>query len=106
MRLRNAIIVVTPLLALFLILFVDLVPGQPGVTRTAAVALLMAVWWISGVIPLGATALLPIVLFPLAGVLSAGDVAQQYFNDTIFLFLGGFLVALAMQRWDLHKRIA
>lgn len=106
MRLRNAIIILTPLLALCLVLFVDLVPGQPAVTRTAAVALLMAVWWISGVVPLGATALLPIVLFPLAGVLSAGDVARQYFNDTIFLFLGGFLVALAMQCWDLHKRIA
>lgn len=86
--------------------FADLQPGRPEVTATAAVALLMAVWWITEAVPIAATALLPVVLFPLLGVISGRAVAAQYFNHVIFLFLGGFIVALAMERWDLHRRIA
>ena len=95
-----------PAMALGLLLFFDLDPEHPAVTRTAAVALLMAVWWITEAIPLAATSLLPVVLFPLLGVLDGKAVSQQYFNHVIFLFIGGFLVALAMQRWGLHRRIA
>ncbi len=73
---------------------------------TAAVAALMAVWWLSEAIPLSATALLPIALFPLLGVLKVGQATAPYASDLIFLFLGGFIVGLAMQRWGLHKRIA
>ncbi len=72
----------------------------------AAVALLMATWWISEAIPLGTTSLLPVVLLPLLGISSTGDVSSEYFNSTIFLFLGGFLIAIAMETWNLHKRIA
>lgn len=72
----------------------------------AAVAAWMAVWWITEVIPLGMTALLPVVMFPLAGIMSGRDVAPVYVNHIIFLFVGGFMVALAMQRWNLHKRIS
>jgi sodium-dependent dicarboxylate transporter 2/3/5 len=95
-----------PLAAILLVLFVDLDPAHPEVTRTAAVALLMAVWWISEVIPLAVTSLLPFVLFPALGVMNGKAVAPIYFNHVIFLFMGGFLVALAMQRWNLHRRIA
>ena len=95
-----------PLLALALGLCGDLSPGHPEVTRTAAVALWMALWWMTGAVPLAVTALLPIVLFPTLGIMSAKDVPGYYINDIIFLFLGGFLVALAMQHWDLHRRIA
>ena len=84
----------------------DLQPGNPLVTRMAAVAVLMATWWITDAIPLAATALLPLVLFPLLGILTGKETAPIYFNSTIFLFIGGFLIALAMERWDLHKRIA
>lgn len=87
-------------------LFFDLEPGHPEVTRTAAVALLMAAWWITEAIPLAITALLPMVLFPALGIMNGKAVAPVYFNHIIFLFIGGFLVALAMQRWNLHKRIA
>ncbi len=72
----------------------------------AAVGTLMAVWWISEALPLPATSLLPIVLFPLLGVAEVGEATAPYASDIIFLFMGGFLLALAMQRWGLHRRIA
>jgi sodium-dependent dicarboxylate transporter 2/3/5 len=72
----------------------------------AAVAGLMVVWWVTEALPLAATALVPLVLFPLLGITSGKDVADVYMNSTIFLFIGGFVLALSMQRWDLHTRIA
>lgn len=82
---------------------VDLpVPAQ----RMAAVALLMAAFWIGETLPLGVTALIPLVAFPLLGIMSTRAVAPRYANEWIFLMLGGFFIALAMQKWNLHKRIA
>jgi len=72
----------------------------------SAVAVLMIVWWVSEALPLAATALVPLVLFPLLGITSGKEVASVYMNSTIFLFIGGFVLALSMQRWDLHTRIA
>ncbi|MCX2970253.1 MULTISPECIES: SLC13 family permease, partial [Streptomyces] len=72
----------------------------------AAVATLMAVWWMTEAIPLAATALAPLVLMPLLGVAPVGDVAAPYASATIFLFMGGFIIALAMTRWNLHTRFA
>ena len=72
----------------------------------AAVATLMACWWMTDAIPLAVTALLPLVLFPLLDVMSFPDVAAPYASKFIFLFLGGFLIALAMEKWNLHRRIA
>jgi len=95
-----------PLLFLAILWFVDLQPDQPLVTRMAAVATLMAVWWISDAIPLGATALLPLILFPLLGIMSGRATAPIYVNHVIFLFVGGFMIALAMEQWGLHKRVA
>jgi sodium-dependent dicarboxylate transporter 2/3/5 len=89
-----------------LLLFADLAPGSPQVTRMAAVAALMAGWWITEAIPIPITSLLPVALFPLLGILDGRTTAATYFNHLIFLFIGGFLFALAMQRWDLHRRIA
>ncbi|MBL9153162.1 MAG: SLC13/DASS family transporter [Verrucomicrobiales bacterium] len=84
----------------------ELSPDHPAVSRTAAVAALMAIWWITDAIPLAATSLLPLVLFPLLGILKGKDTAPIYINETIFLYVGGFMIALAMERWQLHKRIA
>ena len=74
--------------------------------HTAGVALLMAIWWITEALPIPATALVPVVLFPLLGIQSMSEATAPYANPLIFLFLGGFLIAIAMQRWDLHRRIA
>lgn len=74
--------------------------------RTAAIAVLMATWWVAEVIPISATALLPIVLFPVLGVADIAASTTPYANPMIFLFMGGFIIAIAMQRWELHRRIA
>ncbi|MDE0440585.1 MAG: SLC13 family permease, partial [Gammaproteobacteria bacterium] len=81
-------------------------PGNDPASRLAAIAALMAIWWMTEAIPLFATALLPLVLFPLLGVMSGKETAPAYINSTIVLFIGGFMIALTMQRWNLHRRIA
>ena len=74
---------------------------------TAAVAVLLGIWWMSECIPIPATALVPLIAFPVLGDgISVDDVGAEYGNNIIFLFMGGFLIALAMQRWNLHRRIA
>lgn len=82
-------------------------PAFTGVMcRITFVILLMAGYWITEALPLAVTALLPLALFPVLGILSAEVVSTNYFNDTLFLLLGSFFVALAMEEWDLHRRIA
>jgi sodium-dependent dicarboxylate transporter 2/3/5 len=89
-----------------LLLFFEPDVERPAIGNMSAVAVLMAVWWITEAVPLAATSLLPFVLFPLLGIMGSNQIAPFYINSTIFLYLGGFLIALAMERWDLHRRIA
>jgi sodium-dependent dicarboxylate transporter 2/3/5 len=93
---------------IFIIFFLLPVPGEltPAAMRMAAVAALMAVWWITEAIPIPATALLPLPLFPLLGILSARETPLSYADRMIYLFFGGFLIAIAMQKVGLHRRIA
>ncbi|MBB6173955.1 sodium-dependent dicarboxylate transporter 2/3/5 [Nocardiopsis mwathae] len=98
-------LVAGPLLALLLFLALPDTLSAPG-RITAGIAALMAVWWATEALPLPATALLPLVLFPVLLGADIRDVAAPYANDIIFLFMGGFMLALAMQRWNLHRRIA
>ena len=81
--------------------------GMPGsASRVAALAAWMAVWWLTAVVPLAATAPLPLALLPLIGVGRIEAVAASYADPIIFLFMGGFFLAAASERWGLHRRLA
>jgi sodium-dependent dicarboxylate transporter 2/3/5 len=82
-------------------------PGMPpGALKVAAIAALMALWWITEAVPIPATAMLPLVLYPVLGVMPSKAAAYEYANHLIFLFLGGFFIAIAMEKWGLHRRLA
>lgn len=96
---------------LFIFILVLLLPFDPAVIPdatkyTAAVTLLMVVWWVTEALPIYVTALIPLVLFPVLGILTPDAAARAYADQTVFLFMGGFFIAVTMQKWDLHRRIA
>ncbi|QDT62860.1 SLC13 family permease [Calycomorphotria hydatis] len=74
--------------------------------RVAAVTGMMGVLWLSQAIPLAITSLLPLVAFPLLGILPAREISEAYMNNNILLFMGGMIIALGLERWGLHRRIA
>jgi sodium-dependent dicarboxylate transporter 2/3/5 len=103
---RRVILILGP--TLFLLAMVLPAPGAMPETawRVAGLAAWMASWWLTAVVPLEATALLPIVILPLVGERPVGQVTRSYADPIIFLFLGGFFLAATTERWDLHKRFA
>ena len=95
-----------PLLFVALFLMRDQAMLNPQAWMVLAVALWMIVWWIFETIPIFVTALLPIILFPSTGIFSLNEATSPYASPIIFLFMGGFMLALAMEKHELHKRIA
>jgi sodium-dependent dicarboxylate transporter 2/3/5 len=90
-----------------LVWFAPTPAGLPGAAhRLAAVAALMAIWWVTNAWPIAVTSLLPIVLFPVLGIQSAKGASSAYFSDSSCLYLGGFIIALGVEKWGLHRRIA
>lgn len=79
---------------------------SPEAWRMVAVTFLMAGLWVSQIVPMAATSLLPLVLFPLLGIQSAKEVSRAFVSDMQFLFIGGFIIALGLERWHVHRRIA
>lgn len=103
---RRAARVIGPLLPLLTLVIPA--PAELSVAgwRTTGVGLLMALWWVTEALPIPATALLPLVLFPVLDIAGVDAAARPYAHPLIFLFMGGFMIALAMERWDLPRRIS
>ncbi len=103
---RNSLVLAGPLIFVVLLLLPRPHGISPPAHATLAMAGWMAVWWLTVALPLAVTALLPLVLIPVLGIGSPAAAAAPYANPVIFLFMGGFFIAAAMQRWQLHRRIA
>jgi len=95
-------------LALFvLLLMIDAPEGlDPVAMRLAACTALMAVLWLTQALPIATTSLIPLVAFPLLGIQTAREISGAYMNQNIFLYMGGFIIALGIEKWGLHRRIA
>jgi len=97
-------------LGLFFFLLTFILPAPENMSdaawSTAGVTLLLAVWWATEAIPIPMTSLLPLLLFPALGVMSLADSAAPYAKPTIFLLMGGFIIATGLARWNLHRRLS
>ncbi len=108
MRQNNKYIyqVLGPVLAIFIWLFTDLDPANRQTTLMAGITVWMCVWWFTEAVSLAVTALIPVLMLPVLGISDCKSVSQQYTDSIIFLFIGGFMLAFAIEKWHLHKRIA
>ena len=95
-----------PLSALLIWFLSDLDPGNKQTTYMAGVTVWMCIWWFSEAVNLAVTALVPVLMLPVLGISDCRSVSQQYTDSIIFLFIGGFMLAFAIEKWHLHKRIA
>jgi sodium-dependent dicarboxylate transporter 2/3/5 len=103
---RNLLSFSTGLVISFILFFANPFALQPQACKAVAVAALMIIWWILEAMPMPAVALIPLLLFPLLNISSIEETSKAYSNPVIFLFMGGFMIGLAIEKWNLHKRIA
>src|SRR3989344_6918056 len=95
-----------PLLAILMYYFLKEHELTDQQAKAAAILIWMAIWWVSEAVNIYITSLLPLILLPLTGTIPMKDVAPNYMHEIIFLFIGGFLFAFALEKWNLHNRIA
>ncbi|MEJ2161993.1 MAG: DASS family sodium-coupled anion symporter [Robiginitalea sp.] len=99
-------LILGPVIFIILNLLPELIPGNPTANAVLAVASWMIIWWVTEAVSISVTALLPLLLFPLLDVMPMADVGANYGSPIIFLFFGGFVLALALEKVNLHRRIA
>ncbi len=99
-------LVIGPLLFLFILLLTPFEGLSEQGHAVLATTIWIAVWWVTEALPIAATALLPIVLFPLSGGMNLASTTASFGHKYVFLYLGGFLIAIGIEKWNLHRRIA
>ncbi len=100
-------LILGPVMFILILVFIPVTESFTFPMRSAfASTVWIALWWLTEAVPIPATSMLPLLLFPLTGVMSFGETATGYADSIVFLFLGGFMLAAAMQRWNLHRRMA
>ncbi|MFM9946088.1 MAG: SLC13 family permease [Bacteroidia bacterium] len=95
-----------PFFFFLIITYTNLSPENPNVSLMAGITVWIAFWWLTEVVDLAVTSLLPLILLPTMGILDAKTTASQYNDQVIFLFVGGFILSFAIEKWNLHKRIS
>ena len=103
---RKIILLFFPIAFILLSTLLNPSAANPNIGIMLGIAIWMLGWWVTEVVPIAITSLLPILLFPLMGIVSGEEISKVYFNEVIFLYIGGFLLALSIEKWEVHKRIA
>lgn len=105
LTLQNFYVILGPMLSLFICLFVKL-DAPPTSQKMLGVIAWVFSWWVTQAVPLPVTSMCPLFLFPIFGIASADSVAHSYMDDVITLVLGSFILALAVERYNVHRRLA